>query len=529
MLPGTTGKPGTTGRVVGVTSAPNTARFTPRPVATPRGQDSTDWGTDWDYAKTGDSRSRPLSEAKVVGLSQYEWTIPPSLCAAQHVSSCLRAGKQFEGNVAHVCSLSDVDLLKALWDVYQVEQGLTLILTGEAANAVGALLTRVSLTRQGRQAKLETVALLQLGTGSPCMRPVQKVKATAVTKVARCSVRIVVPSHYRLLFVDNVAKDGAQAILSDLASATGVPVHQLTGCRWELQKFGTKGSQLLGWLRVAAQVADKLTACSGRRGIFCSIPEPTGKPRTVVPLWVPKEQDESAESYWKRIEQLSRERQQAVLFRKGFGADLGFVQKPDDPTRHRCMVVELQGVPGYWQSEEVLELLQSQGWSDLTVLTRKKVQRKPVWIVRGKPAVQEQGRKSWMFDVEDASGLRSSSMRPLPASRPLAIALLCRGLSELGKTLPSLPRVGRARLRQLEAVGSLEVESAPGSTPRHAAGAQGLAATGVRPCSPKPMLLCQMAWTALRIMRPLMAGDQLIKAAWETAATVQLPKRDIGC
>ena len=51
---------------------------------------------------------------------------------------------------------------------------------------------------------------------------------------------------------------------------------------------------------------------------------------------------------------------------------------------------------GFWQSEEVLELLQSQGWRDLTVLTRKKVQRKQVWIVRGKPGVQEQGRKSWM-------------------------------------------------------------------------------------------------------------------------------------
>ena len=250
--------------------------------------------------------SRPPIEAKVVGLSQHEWT-------------------KFDGNVTHVCSLADVELLKALWDAYNVEQGLTLILTGEAASACGALRTRVSLTRQSRQAKLGTVALLQLDTGSPGMRPVQKAKATAVTKVARCSVRVVVPSHYRQLFVDNVAKDKAQAILADLASATGVPAHQLTGGRWELQKFGTKGSQLLGWVRVPAQFADKLTASSGRRGIFCSIQEPTGKPRTVVPLWVPKEQDESAESYWKRIEQLSRERQQTVLFRKGFGADLGFV------------------------------------------------------------------------------------------------------------------------------------------------------------------------------------------------------------
>ena len=126
----------------------------------------------------------------MVGLFQYEWTIPPSLCAAQQVSSCLRAGTNFEGNVTHINKL-----LKALWDAYKVERGLTLILTGEAAHACGALLTRVSLTRQGRQPKLETVALLQLGPGSPGMRPVQKVKAAAITQVARCSVRVVVPSH----------------------------------------------------------------------------------------------------------------------------------------------------------------------------------------------------------------------------------------------------------------------------------------------------------------------------------------------
>ena len=104
-------------------------------------------------------------------MFQYEWTIPPSLCAAQQVSCCLRAGTKFEGNVTHINKL-----LKALWDAYKVERGLT-------------------LTRQGRQPKLETVALLQLGPGSPGMRPVQKVKAAAISQVARCSVRVVVPSH----------------------------------------------------------------------------------------------------------------------------------------------------------------------------------------------------------------------------------------------------------------------------------------------------------------------------------------------
>ena len=193
---------------------------------------------------------------------------------------------------------------------------------------------------------------------------------------------------------------------------------------------------------------------------------------------------------------------------------------------------------GFWQSEEVLELLQSQGWRDLTVLTRKKVQRKPVWIVRGKQtscartgAQVLDGCLTLRMQMAPRA-LRCSSTRPLHALRFLVIALLCRGPSELGKTLPKLPREDKVQLRLQDAVGSPEVGSAPDSTPDSAAGAQGLAATEAVTYSPKrlswrqmqlPATLCQMkAWAGLRIMRPLMAGDQLIRAERETVASVQL-------
>ena len=50
--------------------------------------------------------------------------------------------------------------------------------------------------------------------------------------------------------------------------------------------------------------------------------------------------------------------------------------------------------------------------------------------------------------------LRCSSTRPLHALRFLVIALLCRGPSELGKTLPKLPREDKVQLRLQDAVGS---------------------------------------------------------------------------
>ena len=132
----------------------------------------------------------------------------------------------------------------------------------------------------------------------------------------------------------------------------------------------------------------------------------------------------------------------------------------------------------------MLELLQSQGWSDLTVITRKKVQRKPVWIVRGKPAVQEQGRKSWMFDVEDSNGSQNFTVfinEAPPRLKAPVTALLSRDPSERGKTLKSLLRARRARLSRPAAVESCEV----GSAPDKEVGARGVGVTEAVTCLTK--------------------------------------------
>ena len=141
---------------------------------------------EWAAGGGGDCKfPRRPTESKVVALSQVEWILQPLLCSVQQISAAIRGSQQVTGNTVHVCRLADVELLQALWGSYQLTTGLTLLLTGEGAKAQGALHTRALLTRQGQRPRLEQVAVLQLGSGSPGVRPAQKVPAQAVTKVDR--------------------------------------------------------------------------------------------------------------------------------------------------------------------------------------------------------------------------------------------------------------------------------------------------------------------------------------------------------
>ena len=129
----------------------------------------------------------------------------------------------------------------------------------------------------------------------------------------------------------------------------------------------------------------------GRKGIFTFVHEAVGK--TLTPLWIPRNPKESHEEYRGRIDKLAAKRNQGVLFRKGYGADLGFALRRSDPTVHRALTVEAQGFSRSWH-EEILEFFQNQKWQQLNVLTRKNNKHNTVWIVQGTPDMQEQGRRS---------------------------------------------------------------------------------------------------------------------------------------
>ena len=141
---------------------------------------------------------RRPTESKVVALSQVEWILQPLLCSVQQISAAIRGGQQVTADAPGAVGVVPVD------DRFI---GLTLLLTGEGAKAQETLHTRALLTRQGQRPRLDQVAVLQLGSGSPGVRPAQKVPAQAVTTVDWCAVRIAVPSHYRKQYFEDAESE----------------------------------------------------------------------------------------------------------------------------------------------------------------------------------------------------------------------------------------------------------------------------------------------------------------------------------
>ena len=210
--------------------------------------------------------------------------------------------------------------------------------------------------------------------------------------------------HYRKLFIPTPERDKTSSIISELANASGVQAHLLTGGRWEKQTFGAKGHHIIGWLRIPTGTASKILETSGRRAIFSSLQLEHGRTHQMKTKWIHRFADETPEQYRDRVQKLAKDRKQPVLFRKGFGNDLGFECQATDPAETKSLVLELQGVPNFWQAEEISEFLALQKWTEVRVLTKKRDKRRSTWLVRATPPMQEAGRTSWMFDFEDGPG-----------------------------------------------------------------------------------------------------------------------------
>ena len=159
-----------------------------------------------------------------MAFSPLEWTFPTQICSVHQVTTALREGRPLAGNIVHTNQIEDVSLIKLLWLTYQVEQGMTIVVSGDAKSIPGAIFSKARLTRQGRSPRLENVALVYLGTGSPHMRPATKVSGPTIAQVDRCPQ---IP-----------------AVLADMARTSGIPAHVLTGGRWEKQTFGNKAPNL---------------------------------------------------------------------------------------------------------------------------------------------------------------------------------------------------------------------------------------------------------------------------------------------
>eukprot|EP00435_Cladocopium_sp_Y103_P038804 s136_g10.t1 len=364
-----------------------------------------------------------------------EQLVMPKRCATQgcafeatwHPEYCCHAcaGGQGHGGKCEqrLCADEAAQELRDLYNSFAITKGLTLVLSGEAGNQLGVTLSRARLHRTNASPALEDVSLLGLGKDFPWRNHALTVDPQkVVTKVERELVRIVVPTHYRELFVPEPGAERIPDILSDMAT-WGCKAHVLTGGRWERQDYQKQASALVGWLKLSAADAKTLLDNSGRKGIFTNknLDVSSVKPQFV---WIKKEYTETNHAYFQRCQKLAAERKQALCLRKGGGSDLGFPKTDKDNQDLKPKGIQISGIPKPWMSEEVSEFLTSQGWTQITLWNRRFQNRKVIWNAKALPPVAyPYDRGIWVYQAPGEFDIivNDSIHRPVKPSNVTAV------------------------------------------------------------------------------------------------------------
>ena len=307
---------------------------------------------------------------------------------SDEVVRAIKKGEAVKGSVTWTDSPDTVQLLKDLFNSFQPERGLTIMLTGKAKDAVGATLTRLRLKRVGREPGVEDVALLMLGKSAPWKLPSVQVNQGTVKQREHVEVRVVVPTHYRL---------------AEIAGLSNIRACHLTGGTWNWQQIQPSSkrehSQLVGWLRLPKEEAQKLIEASGQRGIFAFPQKRTGDPPTI--RWIKKLSDEGDEEYLQRVMSLAAERSQTPFLRKGLGTDLGFARIEADPKEARPKHIQLTNVPREWQAEEIRDLLAQQRWTNIEIHGRRSKRKQVFWNAKAQPPDETAHHAAWCYECTD--------------------------------------------------------------------------------------------------------------------------------
>ena len=355
--------------------------------------------------------------------------VPPKLTTLGRLKGLTKAGNAADGNVIEITSKDELDEIRTLWASLEDPSPLTALLCGDARSSMGALLTRMSLSRNRGSPKIEDVSLLQIGKLKGPWIPTSKpIKADSLPQVQRVTLRVAAPSCYRGPFLGPSCKqDTPTEAIKALAQLSGSPAADFCGGKWSREERNQLCQQV-GYLRLKPPVAQKLAELSGAKGLFMCVLNPKSPKDDNRPFWVPRVEKENDETYHRRVLGLQATRKQGMLFRLGSGTNLGFLRLSSDDDTILAKNYVIQGIPKPWASEDIEDFLQKQQWSELSRFGFKGRS----WFFRGKPPDTSPKQTSWKFDIEDekrpwaihiqlaVSGARPSFLIPLKGPKRIS-------------------------------------------------------------------------------------------------------------
>ena len=307
------------------------------------------------------ARETVAAKSKVLACRTSDWQkqVPPVLVTFEHLKETLGRGEVPPGNIVVVSCKEEFASVQDLWQAFSDPAGLTVVGVDKAVRCEGMTSTQVSLKREKAGSKLEKVGIAKVSSQhtSPWIQEATKVDSAFIPVAAKVTVRVTATQEYRAQFLEEAgSQDSPALILQSLARASGVQVAHLLGGNWQSHDRGRQ-AQIVGYLRLREEIAEKVLLTSGDQGVFVSL---AGNANRLEPFWVRALPDENRENYYLRVMALKRTRVQPVLFRPGGGHDLGFPRLPQDQDDKWARHFTATGIPRAWDSTDVSHFLKSQ-------------------------------------------------------------------------------------------------------------------------------------------------------------------------
>ncbi|CAL1156170.1 unnamed protein product [Cladocopium goreaui] len=325
--------------------------------------------------------NRGCSHQDITGFVPSEWNAQPKFLSVHEIISQIKAGIALQANISEVYTKEQCANLRTLWHSYGCKGSLTMLLTKDAKDTLGATATRVRISRAHGTPKIEEIALLRLGDTNSGLwiLPAVKVDEGKIKTVQRSTVRVIAPLEFRKHFLDS-GQDLPRLVAAAMAQwSEKIKASHLMGGKWNHTQVHQQ-DLLTGWLILPTEQAKELVVNSGRQGVFAQIQENNTGPRPI--RWFQRQNNENAETYLQRC-------------LKGQAANY-----------------LLRGAPKMWQTEEIEDFLNQQKWKAVQRIS--KVRYRNEWRFHAQPpsAMQE----NYHYDL--AEGYMSCIPAPVRQHQP---------------------------------------------------------------------------------------------------------------
>ena len=324
----------------------------------------------------------------------------------------MEEGKPVEANLLVTKDPEVWKEIQHLWNAYVVNTSLTVATVASATSSGQTVSVWWDLAKQHSHKPFRTKVELRQATQTPGPVPI-KAKAIdlKIDESARpVTVRILAPEFYRRFVPGVQGMDNPQTIISEVAQMLGCRTATLCGGNWQVVQH-KHGTIVIGHVKVAPDLAQKLVPLSGKRALFFT---KVDKQTKSLVAWISRAKETTAEDYFNHAWTQAQNKKLPLVLRQGGNNDLGIAGiAATDLDQNQPRSFQLLGAPRYWNHEDILVFLKKTQWKDAEIKDRLRRGPEVAWIFKAVPApLQNSDDKGVFWQFCDSEGICTFTITP---------------------------------------------------------------------------------------------------------------------